>query len=953
MPGTRDGARPPASPASGGPTLVASKLAPPRFADVRIRPGLLEKVAQGGQRRLLLVSAPAGYGKSTLIAEAAERLGWTTAWYKLDVLDHDPIVLVASLTEAIRRRVAGFGDVVTERLSNSREVPITVPELLALFVHELEDEVKLTLHLVLDDYHEASASLELNKALDFLLANVPAHIHVVLVTRFEPSFSTAKLRLEDEIAELRYEDLRLDAGQIESVFKSRAGAEISLATATRLEELTDGWPVSVVLACKALQWSGLPSIEVALSDPRLKNDVFSYLAEQVFRREGDEARAFLKRTSCLDYVTAILANEITGGDHAERILDYLEKNQVFTFADAARTTYRYHPLFRDYLRQKCAQENGAREFHDLQLKTAGVMERAGDTGVAVEIYLSANEPALALDCLAGAGESALENSTLDGMRSWLTRLPADLRRGSVWALLLAGQVNLREGRFDEAIAVFRAAESSFARTRDRWGRYHAASAIESALFWKGDTVGAAAECRRAIGYAPDKANNAHSLISLGAALMDAARWGECESLWAQAEDLLDGGNPRESVRIDCLRSYAKSLQGSMKTAAEEARAVLARVRELGPKSLEASFLNALGGIEMHLGRYDEAESACVESIDVSGKYGFHHFDPMTKDSLGQVMIAIGHFENGYRLLEESAASLEAAGDHALLALTHSHRGTAWRRQNSLERALAHYAIACELAAERPLYELMCLANLRFTEGLAESSDAPIAELQDVASQARRRGLLSVALKCDFFAALLRYLFGDRHRGLTDLAVTIERQAELGHLHFLSRELRIRETLCEDLLEASSESLRNVVIDLLSIHPPDLTALLRLLSLREEIAACVLERAASRLPQDASATLTRKAKRHSATRVRRLAQKIALMTPNEPGKDLVELGELTNREAQVLAMMADGMRNDEIAQALFLAPSTVKTHVNRVFFKLGVSDRVQAVLRYRASTTASH
>ena len=389
----------------------------------------------------------------------------------------------------------------------------------------------------------------------------PAHVHVVLLTRFEPSFSTAKLRLNDDIAELRYEDLRLDAEQIRTVFKSRAGVEIPAAAATRLEELTEGWPASVVLACKALQWSGLPAIEVALGNPRLKNDVFSYLAEQVYQRESDETRGFLKRTSCLDYVTAALANEITESDHAERILDYLEKNQVFTFADAARVTYRYHPLFRDYLRQKCAQEDGAREFHDLQLRTAGVMERAGDTGVAVEIYLSANEPARALDCLAKAGELALENSTLDSMRSWHARLPTDLKRGSVWALLLAGQIHLRDGRFDEAIAVFRSAEASFAQTKDRWGRYHAASAIESALFWKGDTEAAAAECRRAIKYAPDETKKAHSLISLGAALMDEARWAECEALWSQRRRPLDDGNPREELAIACMRALPDYFRG--------------------------------------------------------------------------------------------------------------------------------------------------------------------------------------------------------------------------------------------------------------------------------------------------------------------------------------------------------------------------------------------------------
>ncbi len=950
MPGTRDAARPPASPASGSPTLVASKLSPPSVGQASIKAGLLEKVAEGAQRRLLLVSAPAGYGKSTLIAEAAGRLHWTTAWYKLDVLDHDPIVLVASLTEAIRRQVASFGEVVIERLSNSREVPITVPELLALFVHELEDEVKLTLHLVLDDYHEASASRELNKALDFLLANLPGHVHVVLLTRFEPSFSTAKLRLDDDIAELRYEDLRLDAGQIRTVFKLRADVEIPVAAATRLEELTEGWPASVVLACKALQWDGLPAIEVALGDPRLKSDVFSYLAEQVYQRESDETRGFLKRTSCLDYVTAALANEITGGDHAERILDYLEKNQVFTFADAARLTYRYHPLFRDYLRQKCAQEDGAREFHDLQLKTASVMERAGDTGVAVEIYLSANEPTLALDCLAKAGELALENSTLDSMRSWLARLPNDMRRGSVWALLLAGQIDLRDGRFDEAIAIFRSAEASFAQRRDRWGRYHAASAIESALFWKGDTVAAAAECRRAIKYAPDGTKKAHSLISLGAALMLEAQWAECESLWSQAEEALVDATAPEELRIACMRAYCDYFRGYFLRAAEEGRSALTRLREHGPRILEASFLNVLGNMEMHLGRYREAEELIRESLGLLTRCGFHHLEHMTLDSLGQVLVSRGDFESGYQLVKTASEAPQAADDGLVRALTLSHMGTACRRTGNLDEAHACYKRGSELVSERfPYPHFTCLANLHFTRGLQGDSNRPFRDLHAVAARSRASNLEFVQLKCDFFTGVLSWRRGNREAAIQSLEEVVESQLERGHVHFLSQELCGEPVLCLDLLQKLPHSVGRSLLDTVAIHPNGLPLMMKALAVNPEVASAALESAGSRMPTQSLDVLLHKATRSRFASVRRLAGQMASKSDraNSPAGFLTQL---TKREREILSMMAEGMRNDEIAKRLFLAPGTVKTHVNRIFGKVGVTDRVHAVLLYRESAS---
>ena len=202
---------------AGAPALVESKLSLPSVAGAILRPETLEKLARVQNQRLLLVIAPAGYGKTTAVAVASRELGWNAVWYRLDVLDHDPIVLAASLTEALRRRLPQFGQALCERLDNAGEIDLTIHEALALFVAALETDVADETHIVLDDYHEAADSADLNWALGYLVENLPERVHMVLSTRYEPAFSTAKLALAGQVASIDLEDLRFSAAQLKQV----------------------------------------------------------------------------------------------------------------------------------------------------------------------------------------------------------------------------------------------------------------------------------------------------------------------------------------------------------------------------------------------------------------------------------------------------------------------------------------------------------------------------------------------------------------------------------------------------------------------------------------------------------------------------------------------------------------------------------------------------------------
>ena len=326
----------------GVPAFVAAKIATPSIGRAFIRPAVLDKLAEGATRRLLTVRAPAGYGKTAVVAEAARRLGWRAVWYRLDVLDHDPAVLIASLVQAVRERVPVFGGILIERFAEAHEVPMSPSEMTALLVSELRDEVDGELHIVIDDYHQAIASSELNRTLDYLLANLPGNVHIVLLTRFQPAVATTRLKLADQIGEVTFEDLRLDAGQVAELFFGRSRVHLTHEQAVRLVRLTEGWPASLVLISRALDWTNLGSIEHALVDPRLTSDVFSYLSEEAFRREDAETVAFMLATCCLESMTVELADKVARTDHGQRSLERLVAHNVFTFVDRATGTYRYH-----------------------------------------------------------------------------------------------------------------------------------------------------------------------------------------------------------------------------------------------------------------------------------------------------------------------------------------------------------------------------------------------------------------------------------------------------------------------------------------------------------------------------------------------------------------------------------------------------------------------------------
>ena len=215
----------------------------------------------------------------------------------------------------------------------------------------------------------------------------------------------------------------------------------------------------------ALAWMDVASLEVALGDPRLRGDVFSYLAEQVFQRQSAEIQRFLLRTCCLEHVHGELAVRLVGASSAHRHLHFLARNHIFTFESDQQGSFRYHNLLRDFLKQRYVQDEGESAFKALQRETAAALEACGDRPAAVELLLGANEVDLALAAIARGGERLLERLPSEQLRLWVSQLAPPAQADSPWALVVSAVLDTRDGSFPRALEHLQRAVACLARTR--------------------------------------------------------------------------------------------------------------------------------------------------------------------------------------------------------------------------------------------------------------------------------------------------------------------------------------------------------------------------------------------------------------------------------------------------------------------------------------------------------
>ena len=387
------------------------------------RPRLSERLSRGAESALTLVSAPAGFGKTTLLAEwlaAAPADGRSVAWLSLDQRDNDPALFWTYLVAALKTATPGVGAGALSLLQPPE--PPSEAGLVTL-LNDL-DAISNDVVLVLDDYHVIDAR-DVQDGMAFLLEHLPPQIHLVIASRTDPALPLARLRGRGELVEIRAADLRFTPGEAAAYLNGVMGLVLTAADVAALEGRTEGWIAALQLA--ALSMQGREDVTAFIAgfagDDRY---IVDFLAEEVLQRQPEHVQHFLLQTSILDRLSGPLCDAVTGQDGGKAKLAALEQGNLFLVPlDVRRRWYRYHQLFADVLHARLRDEQPD-DVPDLHRRASAWYEQNGEPSEAIRHALAAQDFERAAD-LVRAGDSGHAQEQAGGRSAWLAGAAA--RRG--------------------------------------------------------------------------------------------------------------------------------------------------------------------------------------------------------------------------------------------------------------------------------------------------------------------------------------------------------------------------------------------------------------------------------------------------------------------------------------------------------------------------------------------
>jgi LuxR family transcriptional regulator, maltose regulon positive regulatory protein len=878
-------------------SILTTKLHIPTLQpNTVLRPRLAERLNDGLHRKLTLVSAAAGFGKTTLVSEWVTSYGRPVAWLSLDEGDGDRARFLTHLVAALQTINENIGEGVLGALRSPQ--PPSNESILTSLLNEvaaLQDHVIL----VLDDY-QVLDSTTIDDALGFLLEHMPQHMHLVIATREDPHLPLARLRARGQLAEVRATDLRFTPAEAAEFLNQAMGLNLSEEDIATLDTRTEGWVAGLQLAAISMQGHDDTSGFIR-SFSGSHRFVLDYLLEEVLQRQTEDIQAFLLNTSILDRMCgplcdALLPNAAAPG---RETLERLETANLFIIPlDNERAWYRYHHLFAELLRQRLRQKTGATPGGDDNVE-AGLHIRASEwfekEGLELEAFhhaTAANDVERAERLANGTGAALYVRGGATPVLNWLESLPAATldARPSLWVMLASILAVI--GRLSRVEATLQAAESALqGSTTD-------------------DNIGALIA-------------RMHDLRTLLAVLVEDPI--HVDAIIKRTRDTLQHLSPDDVIQRSATiwkLGLAYQHQGDRATAGEVFSETIAASEASGN-----THVNILAST--CLGRIREFENRLYEAAGI-----FHHTLHLVGEPPGPIACEA---YVGLARIHYEWNDLELAQQHGELSLILAHQ----------------VELASFVSSE------LFLARMQLTNG-----DVPgaIASLARTEQQVREKNFLFrmpgiAALQVE--AWLQQGNLAEAERLVEQYEIPLSRArvylarsdaaAALATLESHRRNVEAKgwhaERLAAMLLQAIAhhangdlEAALLVLADALAIAEPG-GFIRTFVDEGKPMAGLLAEAAVRGIAPDYS---------------RRLLAAFDAETPDaglrphqpasRPAQPLVE--PLSARELEILALIAQGLSNNQISDRLFLALATVKGHNRNIFSKLQVQRRTEAVARAR-------
>jgi len=885
------------------------------------RKKVLSQLSTGVQdgNLLTLVSAPAGYGKTTTIRMWVEETGHPIAWVTLEKSDNDLKQFLTYLLTALQQAEDNLGQAALEVIENTQD--INLQRILKLLINDLCD-LDEPIVLVLEDYHLIENE-NIDQLIELILNQAIANLHLVITTREDPNLPLTRLRVRNQLTEIRAMDLSFSLEEAGDFFSNVMGVNLLKREIEILENRTEGWIAGLQLAALSLKESG-DSAKFVEAFRGTHRHVLDYLIDEVLNSQPEEIREFLRRTSILEQLSASLCEAVTGQEASKQYLHDLENNNLFLVSlDEERTWYRYHALFGELLKNQLMQaEPGLVD--DLHERAADWYQKHGFIQQAVEHAFQISSSSKVSDLIEQYAIPMLYQGEAAAVMGWFDRLPETLTQdapmmwiGKAWALALM-QPRTRLQEIEQALQAADLAlnpSSADEALRNLVAGYSASIQVYlmQSLFLASEESGKLIETsQRAQRLLPEdeKAIRSVNALNIGYGYSALADLPAAEKAYKQAfEDGTAGGNFYAAVYGQIGLIVIATIKGQLKDALQLCETNIARFNRLlaGQRFPPIGELSSLkGSLLLEENRLTEAEQALTQGLSLIRLTGEYKARLRGYSALARLRFIQGDWAG---ILESIKILEENWPEDAIYAQALQHRLS------------VHDPVANKTGLEE--------ARLWMMQAAVRFNDLPDLTGLDLVSRIRFHTYLSAAHILTRLAAQnpQAYSLLDVHKYLARQ----ERFAEVHELLGWQIEIWIVRALMYHVEGKAEEAFHMIQAALRAAAP---RGYFRIFLDEGDLMRPLLESVEPRLKDKALSAF-----------VKRLLEAM----PGESAKSNTKLADeekLSDRELEVLSLLAAGQSYKEIGQELFLSLNTVQFHVKSIYRKLSVNKRVQAIEKAR-------
>lgn len=894
-----------ASQQTAGEALLYTKLMPPRLRGPLVAREELHARLNGGlERRVTLLSAPAGFGKTTLvrawlsgITEHADAP--PVAWVSLDTGDNDPVRFWRYVLSACETLQAGLGQQSLDILRHSRQV--SFENALTLFINELTQLRNQGL-LVLEDYHTIN-SARVHETLAFLLDYLPETLHVVLITRGDPPLPLARWRAHHELSELRAADLRFSLEETRSFLQQAIPVILASETLERLEKRTEGWVAGLRLLALASQGRQDPhEIEQALATFTGSHQrILEYLVADVLSVQPEELQTFLLQTSLFDRLSASLCTAVTGRADSAQVLAHLDHANLFLYPlDGASQWYRYHALFAEAMRHEALRRFGTEMLHSFYAKACRWYEEHSLLNEAIDAAFAGRDFARAADLMERLADPQRAHNEYYTLFHKIEQLPEEILQNHP-ELCLAYATSLLFLTDRRAPATRMLLERPLQMAERVWqdeGNSAKLGEIEAlraaALWWQSDFTQAFQVSRRALELLPAQATmwRGTCLIHLGTAeLFDG--WPErAKQIFLEAhitnEEARNSYGTRACLFLLCEANLA---QGALHLAAQVYQQILGKAEADKDFTDQGAILQWQAELAYEWNDLEKSQQHITQASDIFARF--------TDDEM-----LVRNALTGARLHHIQGETAQAQQDLTALAARVQRWPHLLRQIFALQARLALASDDLVTAQQR-------------TGNAAQYSDPGLFIHQEEDALLKARLLIAQGEIDEALHLLLYWQTEAQLRERTRSMLEILILQALAH-HARKETPQAHQALHQALTLARAEGYQRLFLD----EGPAMIDLLR--ALLREI-------------HDEPLNVYIRSLLASA----RDAQTLDSRTITPASAEPLLLEPLSPQERRVLRLLAAGRSNPEIARELIVSVNTIKTQVQSIYYKLGVNSRQEA------------